>query len=63
VSIAPDSQDEGSEEAANKSYIRHSTSDNTLGSTASAAVCSCQLEWQTKEEQIKALQDKTAKAQ
>jgi hypothetical protein len=63
VSIAPGSQDEGSKEAANKSYIRHSTSDGTSGSMASAAVCSCQSEWQTKEEQIKELQEKAAKAQ
>jgi hypothetical protein len=39
---------EGLEEAANKSY----TSDGSSGSTASAEVCSCQSEWQTKEEQI-----------
>jgi len=63
VSTAPGSQDKGSEEAANKSYIRHSTFDGTSSSTASAAVCSCQLEWQTKEEQIKALQEKAAEAQ
>jgi hypothetical protein len=49
--------------AANKSYIKHSTFDGTLGSTASAAVCSCQLKWQTKEEQINALQEKAAEAQ
>jgi len=54
---------EGSEEAANKSYIRHSTSDGSSGSTASAEVCSCQSKWQTKEEQIKALLEKAAKAQ
>jgi hypothetical protein len=45
---------EGSEGAANKSYIRHSTSDCISGSTASAAtteVCSCQSERQIKEEQ------------
>jgi hypothetical protein len=53
---------EGSEEAANYSYIRHSTSYRTLGSTASAAVCSCLSEWQIKEEEIKALQKKTTKA-
>jgi hypothetical protein len=56
---------EGSEGAANKSYIRHSTSDYILGSTAStvtAEVGSCQSEWQIKEEQIKALQEKAAKA-
>jgi hypothetical protein len=63
VSTAPSSQDEGSEEATNKSYIRHSTFDGTSGSTALAEVCSCQLEWQTKEEQIKALQKKATEAQ
>jgi len=60
------SEDEGLEGAANKSYIRHFTSDGTSGSMASAAiadVCFCQLEWQTKEEQIKALQEKAADAQ
>jgi hypothetical protein len=62
VSTTPGSQDEGSEEAANKSYIRHSTFDSTSGSMTSAVVCTCQSEWQTKEEQIKALQDKAAKA-
>jgi hypothetical protein len=50
MSTAPGSQDEGSEEAVNKSYIKHSTFDGTLGSTTSAEVCSCQSEWQTKEE-------------
>jgi hypothetical protein len=54
---------EGSEGAGNKSYIRHSTSYDTLGSAASAKVCSCQSEWQTKEEKIKALQVKAAEAQ
>jgi hypothetical protein len=54
---------EGSEEAANKIYIRHSTSDGSSGSTASEEVCSCQSEWQTKEEQIKALQEKAVEAQ
>jgi hypothetical protein len=63
MSTAPGSQDEGSEEAVNKSYIKHSTFDGTLGSTTSAEVCSCQLEWQTKEEQIKVLQEKATKAQ
>jgi hypothetical protein len=53
---------EGSEEVANKSYIRHSTSYDTSGFTASAAVCSCLLEWQIKEEQTKALQEKVAEA-
>jgi hypothetical protein len=49
---------EGSEEATNKSYIRHYTFDGSSGSTISTKVCSCQLEWQTKKEQIKALQEK-----
>jgi hypothetical protein len=49
--------------AANKSYIGHSTSDGTSGSMALAEVCSCQSEWQTKEEQIKVLQEKAAEAQ
>jgi hypothetical protein len=63
MSTAPGSEVEGSEGVANKSYIRHSTPYDTSGSTASAAVCSCQLEWQTKEEQIKALQEKATEAQ
>jgi hypothetical protein len=46
MSIAP--KVEGSEEATNKSY----TSDGSSGSTASAEVCSCQSDGQTKEEQI-----------
>jgi hypothetical protein len=61
MSTSLGSEVEGSEGAANKSYIRHSTSDYILGSMASAAtakVCSCQPEWQIKEEQIKALQEK-----
>jgi hypothetical protein len=48
----------GSEGAANKSYINHSTSDCIPGSTASVAtaeVGSYQSEWQIKEEQINAL--------
>jgi hypothetical protein len=53
---------EGSEEAANKSYIRHSTSYDTSGFTASAAFCSCLSEWQIKEEQTKALQEEAAEA-
>jgi hypothetical protein len=61
MSTAPEI--EGTEEVANKSYIRHSTSDGSSGSTALAEVCSCQSEWQTKEEQIKALQEKAAVAQ
>jgi hypothetical protein len=35
--------------AANKSYIKHSTSYDTSGSTVSAEVCSYQSKWQTKE--------------
>jgi hypothetical protein len=61
MSTAPEV--EGSEEAANKSYTRHSTSYDTSGFTASAAVCSCLSEWQIKEEQTKALQEKATKAQ
>jgi hypothetical protein len=61
MSIAPEV--EGSKEVGNKSYIRHYTSDGSLGSMASAKVCSCQSKWQTKEEQIKALQEKAANAQ
>jgi hypothetical protein len=53
---------EGLEEAANLSYIRHSTSYDASGSTASAAVCSCLSEWQIKEEQIKVLQEKVTEA-
>jgi hypothetical protein len=66
MSTAPGSKVKGSEGAANKSYIRHSTYDGTLGCTASAAtaeVCSYQSKWQTKEEQIKALQEKATEAQ
>jgi hypothetical protein len=65
MSTAPGSEVEGSMRTANKSYIRHSTFDSTSGSTASAAtaeVCSCQSEWQTKKEQIKALQEKVVEA-
>jgi hypothetical protein len=62
MSTAPGSEVEGLEGAANKSYIRHSTSYGTSGSMASAAVCSCLSEWQIKEEQIKALQEKAAEA-
>jgi hypothetical protein len=54
---------EGSEEAANKSYIRHSTSYGTSGFTASTAVCSCLSKWQIKEKQTNALQEKAAEAQ
>jgi hypothetical protein len=66
MSTAQGLEVKGLERVANKSYIRHFTSDGTSGSTASAAtteVCSCQLEWQTKEEQIKVLQEKAAEAQ
>jgi hypothetical protein len=65
MSTSSGSEVEGSEGAANKSYIRHSTFDGILGSTASAAtteVCSCQSKWQIKEEQINALQEKAAEA-
>jgi hypothetical protein len=58
MSTSSGTEVKGSEGAANKSYIRHSTSDCISGSTTSAAtteVCSCQSEWQIKEEQIKAL--------
>jgi hypothetical protein len=63
LSTPPGSEVKGSEGAAKKSYIRHSTSYNTSGSAASAKVCSCQSEWQTKEEQIKVLQEKAVEAQ
>jgi hypothetical protein len=63
MSTAPSSEVKGSDGVANKSYIRHSTSDATSGSMASAEVHFCQSEWQTKEEQIKALQEKAAKDQ
>jgi hypothetical protein len=59
MSTASGLEVEGSEEAANKSYIGHFTSGGISDSTASAAtieVCSCQSESQTKEVQIKALQ-------
>jgi len=59
VSIAPSSK---AKQAANKSYIRHSTSYDTLGFTASATFCSCLSEWQIKEEQTKALQEEAAEA-
>jgi hypothetical protein len=62
MSTAPSSEVEGSKGTSSKSYIRHSTSDSTSGSTTSAAVCSCQSKWQTKEEQMKALQEKAAEA-
>jgi hypothetical protein len=66
MSTALGSKVEGSEGVANKTYIRHSTSNGTLGSmalVATAGVCSCQSDWQTKEEQIKILQEKAAEAQ
>jgi hypothetical protein len=63
MSTALGSKVEGLEVATNKSYIRHSTFYDFLGFTASTEVCSCQSEWQTKEEQIKALQEKAAEAQ
>jgi hypothetical protein len=59
VSTAPGSK---AKEVANKSYIRHFTSYDTSGFTASAAVCSCLLKWQIKEEQTKALQEKAVEA-
>jgi hypothetical protein len=62
MSTAPGLEVEGSKGASSKSYIRHSTFDSTSGSTASAAVCSCQSKWRIKEEQIKALQEKAAEA-
>jgi hypothetical protein len=62
MSIAPGSEVEGSDGVANKSYIRHSTSYGTSGSTTSAGVCFCLSEWQIKEEQIKVLQEKAAEA-
>jgi len=60
MSISSGSENEGSEGAANKSYIRHSTSDYIPSSTASAAtakVGSYQSKWQ-----INALQEKAAEA-
>jgi len=65
MSTSSGSEVEGSERAANKSYTRHSTTDGISGSMASATtakVCSCQSEWQIKEAQIKALQEKAAEA-
>jgi hypothetical protein len=61
MSIAPEV--ERLEESANKSYIRHYTSDGSSGSTTSVEVCSCQSKWQIKEEQIKALKEKAVEAQ
>jgi hypothetical protein len=63
VSTAPSSQDKGLKEAANKSYIRNSTFNGTLNSTTSAEVCSCHPKWQTKDKQIKALQEKAIETQ
>jgi hypothetical protein len=62
MSTTPGSEVEGSKGAANKSYIRHSTSYGTSGSMPSAAVCSYLSEWQIKEEQIKVLQEKATEA-
>jgi hypothetical protein len=62
MSTSPSSEVKGSKGASNKSYIRHSTFDSTSGSTASAAVCSYQSKWQTKEKKIKVLQEKVAEA-
>jgi hypothetical protein len=62
MSTSLGSEVEDSKGAASKSYTRHSTSDNTSGFMASAAICSCQSTWQTKEEQIKVLQEKAAEA-
>jgi hypothetical protein len=65
MSTSLSSEVEGLEGATNESYIRHSTCDCISGSTTSAAtteVYSCQSEWQVKEEQIKALQEKAAEA-
>jgi hypothetical protein len=61
MSTSLGSEVEGSKGASSKSYIRHSSSDNTSGSTASTSVCSCQSKWQIKE-QTKALQEKAAEA-
>jgi hypothetical protein len=62
MSTSPGSEVESSKGASSNTYIRHSTSDSTSGSTASAAVCSCQSKWQTKEEQNNELQEKAAEA-
>jgi hypothetical protein len=65
ISTSSGSEVEGSKRAANKSYIRHSTSDCIPGSTSSATtveVGSCQSEWQIKEVQIKTLQEKAVEA-
>jgi hypothetical protein len=62
MSTSPGSEVEGSEGAANKSYIRHFTSYDTSGSTALAVVCSCLSKWKIKKEQIKTLQEKAAEA-
>jgi hypothetical protein len=59
------SEVEGSEGAANKSYIRHSTSDcipGSMTSTVTTEVGSCESEWQIEEEKFKALQEKAAEA-
>jgi hypothetical protein len=52
MSTSLGSEVKGSEGVANKSYIKHSTSDGISDSTESAAiaeVCSCQSKWQIKE--------------
>jgi hypothetical protein len=66
LSTSPSLVAEGSEGAASKSYIKHFTFNGTSDSTTSAVtaeVCSCQSEWQTKEKQIKVLQEKAVEAQ
>jgi hypothetical protein len=65
MSTSSGSEVKGSEGAANKSYIRHSTSDYIPGSTASAAtaeVDSCPSEWQIKEEQFKGIKKKSCRS-
>jgi len=62
LSTSSGSEAEGTKGAASKSYFKHFTFDSTSGSMASAEVCSYQSKWQTKEEQIKALQEKAAEA-
>jgi hypothetical protein len=65
MSRSSGSEVEGSKGTVNKSYIRHFTFNYIPGSTASAVtaeVGSCQLEWQIKEEQFKALQEKAVEA-
>jgi hypothetical protein len=65
MSTSSGSEVEALEGAANKSYIRHSTFDYIPGSmtlVSTVEVGSCQSEWQIKEEQIKALQEKAVEA-